>query len=56
MPKPRYLVPCRRERYQGVGADPDINVDVRVIAATNKDLLKEVMRKLSLDLLYHRLG
>lgn len=39
-----------------VGADKDINVDVRVIAATNKDLLKEVDEKnFRLDL-YHRLG
>lgn len=39
-----------------VGADKDINVDVRVIAATNKDLLKEVEAKnFRLDL-YHRLG
>ena len=39
-----------------VGADKDIAVDVRVIAATNKDLLKEVDEKnFRLDL-YHRLG
>lgn len=39
-----------------VGADKDITVDVRVIAATNKDLLKEVEnRNFRLDL-YHRLG
>ena len=39
-----------------VGADKDVNVDVRVIAATNKDLLKEVDDKnFRLDL-YHRLG
>ena len=39
-----------------VGADKDINVDVRVVAATNKDLLKEVDSKnFRLDL-YHRLG
>jgi DNA-binding NtrC family response regulator len=39
-----------------VGADKDISVDVRVIAATNKDLLKEVEDKnFRLDL-YHRLG
>jgi len=39
-----------------VGADKDITVDVRVIAATNKDLLKEVdERSFRLDL-YHRLS
>lgn len=39
-----------------VGADKDISVDVRVIAATNKDLLKEVEEKnFRLDL-YHRLS
>ena len=39
-----------------VGADKDINVDVRVVAATNKDLLKEVESKsFRLDL-YHRLS
>lgn len=39
-----------------VGADKDINVDVRVIAATNKDLLKEVEAKTFRLDLYHRLG
>jgi two-component system, NtrC family, nitrogen regulation response regulator NtrX len=39
-----------------VGAEKDISVDVRVVAATNKDLLKEVEDKnFRLDL-YHRLG
>ena len=39
-----------------VGGDKDINVDVRVIAATNKDRLKEVDEKqFRLDL-YHRLS
>lgn len=39
-----------------VGADKDISVDVRVVAATNKDLLNEVEQKnFRLDL-YHRLG
>lgn len=39
-----------------VGADKDINVDVRVIAATNKDLLQEVdLKNFRLDL-YHRLS
>jgi two-component system nitrogen regulation response regulator NtrX len=39
-----------------VGADKDINVDVRVVAATNKDLLKEVENKNFRIDLYHRLG
>ncbi len=39
-----------------VGADKDISVDVRVIAATNKDLMNEVEeKKFRLDL-YHRLS
>ncbi|MDQ3682311.1 MAG: sigma-54 dependent transcriptional regulator [Bacteroidota bacterium] len=39
-----------------VGGDKEITVDVRVIAATNKDLLQEVEeKKFRLDL-YHRLG
>ncbi len=39
-----------------VGGDKDISVDVRVIAATNKDLLREVEeRNFRLDL-YHRLS
>ncbi len=39
-----------------VGADKDVNVDVRIIAATNKNLLEEVEnKKFRLDL-YHRLG
>lgn len=39
-----------------VGADKDITVDVRVIAATNKDLLKEVEAKTFRLDLYHRLS
>ena len=39
-----------------VGGDKEINVDVRVVAATNKNLLQEVEEKnFRLDL-YHRLG
>jgi len=39
-----------------VGGDKEISVDVRVVAATNKDLFKEVEEKqFRLDL-YHRLG
>src|SRR5215204_2302722 len=39
-----------------VGGDKEINVDVRVIAATNKDLLKEVEAKTFRLDLYHRLS
>ncbi len=39
-----------------VGADKDINVDVRVVAATNKDLLKEVEAKTFRLDLYHRIS
>jgi two-component system nitrogen regulation response regulator NtrX len=39
-----------------VGADKDINVDVRVIAATNKNLLQEVDAKTFRLDLYHRLS
>ncbi len=39
-----------------VGADKDINVDVRVIAATNKDLMQEVDAKTFRLDLYHRLS
>lgn len=43
-------------RITRVGGDKDISVDVRVVAATNKDLLKEVEdKKFRLDL-YHRLS
>src|SRR5688500_13077757 len=39
-----------------VGADKDISVDVKVIADTNKDLLKEVEAKTFRLDLYHRLS
>lgn len=39
-----------------VGGDKEISVDVRVVAATNKNLLKEVEEKTFRLDLYHRLG
>ncbi|MBA2249704.1 MAG: sigma-54-dependent Fis family transcriptional regulator [Chitinophagaceae bacterium] len=52
----KVLRALQEARITRVGADKDILVDVRVIAATNKDLLKEVENKnFRLDL-YHRLG
>ncbi|MBW8049618.1 MAG: sigma-54-dependent Fis family transcriptional regulator [Cytophagales bacterium] len=39
-----------------VGGDKDINVNVRVIAATNKDLFNEIKEKKFREDLYHRLS
>ena len=43
-------------RITRVGGDKDIKVDVRVIAATNKDLRKEIDEKRFREDLYHRLA
>ena len=39
-----------------VGSDKDIKVDVRVLAATNKDLKKEIEENRFREDLYHRLS
>jgi len=52
----KVLRALQENRITRVGADKDIVVDVRVIAATNKDLLREVDKgNFRLDL-YHRLS
>jgi transcriptional regulator with GAF, ATPase, and Fis domain len=52
----KVLRALQESKITRVGGEKDITVDVRVIAATNKDLLKEVEAKnFRLDL-YHRLS
>ena len=46
----------QEKKLSRVGSDKDIVVDVRVIAATNKDLLKEIEAKNFREDLYHRLS
>jgi len=52
----KVLRALQENRITRVGGEKDIPVDVRVIAATNKDLLQEVeLKRFRLDL-YHRLS
>ena len=46
----------QERKLSRVGSDKDIEVDVRVIAATNKDLLKEISEGRFREDLYHRLS
>lgn len=52
----KVLRALQENRVQRVGSDKDIKVDVRVIAATNKDLKEEIDEKRFREDLYHRLA
>jgi DNA-binding NtrC family response regulator len=52
----KVLRALQENRIARVGSDRDIKVDVRVIAATNKDLQKEISEGKFREDLYHRLA
>mgnify|MGYP005847153383 CR=1 FL=1 len=52
----KVLRALQENKVQRVGSDRDIKVDVRVVAATNKDLKEEIKQKKFREDLYHRLA
>lgn len=52
----KVLRALQENKIQRVGSDKDIKVNVRVIAATNKDLKKEIQEGRFREDLYHRLA
>jgi DNA-binding NtrC family response regulator len=52
----KVLRALQENKIQRVGSDKDIKVDVRIIAATNKDLKKEIELGKFREDLYHRLA
>ncbi len=52
----KVLRALQEHKITRVGGEKEISVDVRVVAATNKDLLKEVEARTFREDLYHRLG
>ena len=52
----KVLRALQENKISRVGSDKDIKVDVRVIAATNKDLMKEIRDGNFREDLYHRLA
>ncbi|WP_452222962.1 sigma-54-dependent transcriptional regulator [Lacinutrix chionoecetis] len=52
----KVLRALQESRIQRVGSDKDIKVDVRIIAATNKNLKKEISEGKFREDLYHRLA
>jgi DNA-binding NtrC family response regulator len=52
----KVLRALQESKISRVGTDKDIQVDVRVVAATNKDLMKEISEAKFREDLYHRLA
>lgn len=52
----KVLRALQEQKIQRVGSDKDIKVDVRVLAATNKDLVHEIKESRFREDLYHRLA
>ena len=52
----KVLRALQENKITRVGGEKEINVDVRVIAATNKNLLEEIEKKNFREDLYHRLS
>jgi two-component system nitrogen regulation response regulator NtrX len=52
----KVLRALQEHKVSRVGSDKDIDVDVRVITATNKNLKEEIMQKNFREDLYHRLS
>lgn len=52
----KVLRALQESKITRVGGDKDISVNVRVVAATNKDLKKEIAENRFREDLYHRLG
>ena len=52
----KVLRALQENKISRVGSDRDIEVDVRVIAATNKDLREEIRKGNFREDLYHRIG
>lgn len=52
----KVLRALQESKITRVGGDKDISVDVRVVAATNKDLVKEIADNKFREDLYHRLA